>query len=85
MNLTLLNVTCSDEEELISYFKDAYPMNSWKKIGLFDVEFIKTINIHWLKFLPPHQINQYALAILYVFIMIFGWFGNAFVIATFIR
>ncbi|KAF2885510.1 hypothetical protein ILUMI_20660 [Ignelater luminosus] len=85
MNFTLLNETCSDEEELISYFKNTYPINSWKTIGLFHDDFIKTINVHWLKFPPPHKINHYALAVLYVFIMTFGWFGNAFVISTFIR
>lgn len=74
------NITTVLEE-----FKKNYPIQLWKKYGLFKEEFLTRINPHWLKFPPPYPSSHYALAALYIFIAIFGLSGNAFVIFMFIR
>ncbi|KAB0801817.1 hypothetical protein PPYR_04003 [Photinus pyralis] len=82
MNFTL---TPNDTSNIFAVFIEKYPISSWKKYGFFDENYIKSINVHWLQFLPPNQINHYALAVLYVIIMIIGLVGNILVIAIFIR
>lgn len=70
---------------ILEEFKKNYPIQLWRKYGLFKEEFLTRINPHWLKFLPPYPSSHYILATLYIFIAIFGLSGNAFVIFMFIR
>lgn len=85
MNISLPNNETDYLSIAIKLFKEKYPIAAWTKYGLFDENYITSINIHWLQFLPPHNINHYVLAVLYLIIMIIGLVGNLFVISIFIR
>lgn len=78
------NNSCS-VENLIESFKQSYPVELWKELGLFEEDYINNINIHWLTFPPPKKSNHYILAVMYAIIMVVGMTGNVLVIALFVR
>ncbi|XP_031618516.1 opsin, ultraviolet-sensitive [Contarinia nasturtii] len=53
--------------------------------GYLDPLFLESINIHWMRFVPPKPWEHYTLAIIYLCIMVFGIFGNALVGYMFLR
>lgn len=84
----LVNDSCiivDNITRLILQFKTVYPIEVWKRYGLFSDDYIDRINVHWLKFPPPETSTHYLLAALYGIIMILGFTGNALVIFMFIR
>ncbi|KAF5285417.1 hypothetical protein FQA39_LY16671 [Lamprigera yunnana] len=85
MNISLANNETDYLSVAINDFKRKYPIASWTKYGLFDESYLASINVHWLQFLPPHQLNHYILAVLYFIIMVTGFVGNIFVIGIFVR
>ncbi|XP_026823155.1 opsin, ultraviolet-sensitive-like [Rhopalosiphum maidis] len=66
-------------------FKTKYPVNLWKDHGIYTDDYIKLINSHWLKFMPPHPTSHYVLGVLYTVIMMFGCTGNSLVIFMYFK
>lgn len=66
-------------------FKNKYPVNLWKDHGLYTDDYIKLINNHWLKFMPPNPTSHYVLGLLYTVIMVFGCTGNSLVIFMYFK
>lgn len=66
-------------------FKTKYPVNLWKDHGIYTDDYIKLINSHWLKFVPPHPMSHYILGLLYTVIMVFGCTGNSLVIFMYFK
>ncbi|CAI6363415.1 unnamed protein product [Macrosiphum euphorbiae] len=66
-------------------FKTKYPVNLWKDHGLYTDDYIKLINSHWLKFMPPNPMSHYVLGLLYTIIMVFGCTGNSLVIFMYFK
>ncbi|XP_025191406.1 opsin, ultraviolet-sensitive-like [Melanaphis sacchari] len=66
-------------------FKTKYPVNLWKDHGIYTDDYIKLINSHWLKFLPPHPTSHYILGLLYIVIVVFGCSGNSLVIFMYFK
>ncbi|KAK5650064.1 hypothetical protein RI129_001093 [Pyrocoelia pectoralis] len=86
MNISVIpNETIRNESIMFTIFKETHPVYSWTKYGFFDESYIKSINVHWLQFLPPHRRNHYILAVLYIIIMTVGLVGNILVISIFLR
>lgn len=72
-------------ERLLCEFRALYPTEHWKNCCLYNDDFLRTINPHWLQFDPPSQLSHYILATLYAVIMVIGLFGNYLVIFMFLR
>jgi len=66
-------------------FKSKYPTKLWRDHGFYTDDYIKLINGHWFKFMPPRPLSHYILGFLYVIIMVFGCFGNFLVIFMYIK
>lgn len=79
------NWNCSPVEVLLKSFKEKYPIDLWLENGAFREDYLLKISSHWLKFSPPSKSSHYALAVLYVVIMVMGVGGNALVIYMFSR
>lgn len=75
-----INDTVKSTTLMITDFKTKYPVNKWKLHGFYTDDYIRLINSHWFKFMPPNPTSHYVLGILYAVIMIFGCFGNSLVI-----
>lgn len=86
MNVTLSrNEKVEDFAKVITFFKETHPVASWTKFGLFQEDYVNSINEHWLRYMPPQKSSHYILAVLYIIIMTIGWSGNVFVIYIFSR
>jgi len=66
-------------------FKSKYPTKLWRDYGFYTDDYIKLINDHWFKFMPPTPTSHYILGFLYVIIMVFGCIGNLLVIFMYIK
>lgn len=66
-------------------FKKQYPLDLWKKHGWFEDDYLRLINVHWLKFPPTPKAAHYALAFIYSTVAVCGFFGNALVIFMFFK
>lgn len=83
---TLWNVTSTENlTDLIQNFKHNWPIEEWIEHGFFSEEYIKDINVHWLKYPSPEPIHFYIFGAIYLFIAIVGIVGNILVIYLFIR
>jgi len=78
------NKTMTTVDAMID-FKNKYPTTEWRDYGFYTDDYIKLINDHWLKFMPPKPASHYILRSLYVFIMVFGCLGNFLVIFMYIK
>jgi len=82
------NVNTSNHTEeivVMSDFKTKYPINTWKEHGFYTDDYMKLINSHWFKFMPPNATSHYILGFLYAVLMVFGCFGNSLVIFMYIK
>jgi len=82
------NVNTSNHTEeivVMSDFKTKYPVNTWKEHGFYTDDYMKLINSHWFKFMPPNATSHYILGFLYTIIMVLGCFGNSLVIFMYIK
>lgn len=66
-------------------FKTKYPTDMWKDHGFYTDDYVRLINGHWFKFMPPGPTAHYVLAVLYTVIMVFGCSGNFLVIFMYIK
>jgi len=66
-------------------FKSKYPTEIWRDQGFYTDDYMKLINGHWFKFMPPNPASHYVLGFLYVIIMVFGCSGNFLVIFMYIK
>lgn len=66
-------------------FKAKYPTDMWKDHGFYTDDYVRLINGHWFKFIPPGPTAHYVLAVLYTVIMVFGCSGNFLVIFMYIK
>lgn len=74
-----------NQTALIRDLKKNWPIQEWIDDGYFTEEYIKDINVHWLKYPSPEPINFYIFGAIYLFITIIGLVGNVLVIYLFIR
>jgi len=82
------NVNMSNHTEeivVMSDFKTKYPIDMWKEHGFYTDDYMKLINSHWFKFMPPNPTSHYILGFLYSVIMVLGCFGNSLVFFMYIK
>jgi len=82
-NFNMSNHT--EEIVVMSDFKTKYPIDTWKEHGFYTDDYMKLINSHWFKFMPPNATSHYILGFLYSVIMVLGCFGNSLVIFMYIK
>lgn len=75
----------TEEIIVMSDFNTKYPIDTWKAHGFYTDDYMKLINSHWLKFMPPNATSHYILGVLYSVIMVLGCFGNSLVIFMYIK
>lgn len=69
----------------IDKFKLSWPIKQWIELGYFSEEYIKDINVHWLRYPPPDDSSFYVIGTLYTIIMSIGILGNILVMYLFVR
>lgn len=73
------------ETVVMADFKTKYPISMWKEHGFYTDDYMKLINNHWFKFMPPTATSHYILGFLYTVIMVLGCSGNSLVIFMYIK
>lgn len=53
--------------------------------GYLDPKLLESINVHWVRFVPPKPWEHYTLATILLFIMVVGMIGNFLVVYMFFR
>ena len=66
--------------QLLLNFTEIYPVEDWKMKGFFSDSDLFDINCHWMGFEPFEPFVYFTLAIIYIVILIAGFFSNALVI-----
>lgn len=66
--------------QLLQNFTEIYPVGEWKMKGFFSDSDLLDINCHWMKFEPIQPFVYFALAIIFIFVLLAGFFSNALVI-----
>lgn len=72
-------------DKILEEFISKHPVELWETWGLFDKDYLRQINIHWLQYDAANSSTHYSFAAAYTFFMVFGCGGNAFAILMFIR
>lgn len=67
------------------HVNDKYPVQLWKKLGLFEDNYLDHINCHWFTFDPPVPLVHNIFLIFYSTFMVIGCGGNLLVIIMFFR
>lgn len=74
-----------EESLLVRRFKQRWPLDLWRRYGLFTDDYVEYINPHWLRFPPPDPAVYYSLGVLYILMTICGCLGNFIVVFMYIR
>ncbi|XP_028030977.1 opsin, ultraviolet-sensitive-like [Bombyx mandarina] len=75
----------ANNEVLIKKFKELWPVNLWRRFGLFTDDYLHLVNPYWLSFAPPHPLLHYGLGAFYIMMTTVGSTGNALVMFMYFR
>ncbi len=64
----------------VEHFKKVYPVEQWKRRGLFEDQNLLDIPCYWMGFEPTSPSVHYLLAFIYVIVFLVGFFSNSLVI-----
>lgn len=70
---------------LVNNFKKTWPVQLWRKYGIFTDDYIELLNDHWLQFSPPPEALHHALGGFYIIFATVGLCGNMLVVFMYIR
>ena len=66
--------------QLLKNFTEIYPVGEWKMKGFFSDSDLMDINCHWMEFEPFQPFVYFTLAVIFIFVLLAGFFSNALVI-----
>lgn len=84
-NNTANTSTADDHAKLIAEFKRLWPVDRWRKYGLFYDDYLYLINEHWLRYPPPSETLQQGLGGTYILFTTSGCWGNIIVLFMYLR
>lgn len=79
-----LNVSKSTLD-IIDKFLKRWPVDQWRKLGMFTDDYLLHINIYWMQFPPPDPVVFYTFAGTYIVLGSIGCFGNVLVLLMYLR
>jgi len=71
----MINEDFQNENEI--NVTNVYLIDKWKANKLFTDDYMRLINSHWFKFIPPKSNLYYGWGISFAIVMILGCIGNA--------
>lgn len=83
--LDVYSATYVTRDILIEKFKERWPIDKWRRYGLFTDDYLMMINPHWLQFPPPYPVIHYIFGSFYMVMLCIGCFGNILVLFMYCR
>lgn len=82
---TTAGAVSEDTLALIAKFVELWPVEKWRRYGLFTDDYLLRMNSHWLQFPPPDSWIQYTFGSTYLLMAGTGFFGNVLVLLMYLR